>query len=178
MSITNKNWFLSKEKSDRSNFWKSRNSGYSSSNYWLKDSIFEKKQSYFDDEPTLEGESKYDHMQLAQYQRAISNFVRILTGRGDIVVKYNDGGNSYTDGKTITLSPNIKEKEFDTAVGLALHEASHILYTDFDVTNEYINESRRINTWDETDQRKTLLNLVEDLYIDAMTYRSAPCYRG
>jgi hypothetical protein len=178
MSISNKNWFLSKEKSDRSNFWKSRNSGYSSSNYWLKDSIFEKKQSYFDDEPTLEGESKYDHMQLAQYQRAISNFVRILTGRGDIQVKYNDGGNSYTDGKTITLSPNIKEKEFDTAVGLALHEASHILYTDFDVTNEYINESRRTNTWDETDQRKTLLNLVEDLYIDAMTYRSAPGYRG
>ena len=178
MSIAKKNWFLSKEKSDRSNFWKSRNSGYSSSNYWLKDSIFEKKQSYFDDEPTLEGESKYDHMQLAQYQRAISNFVRILTGRGDIQVKYNDGGNSYTDGKTITLSPNIKEKEFDTAVGLALHEASHILYTDFDVTNEYINESRRINTYDETDQRKTLLNLVEDLYIDAMTYRSAPGYRG
>jgi hypothetical protein len=175
-------WFLSKEKSSRSNFWKSRNSGYSASNYWLKDSIFEKKQSsFFSDDPTLENESKYDHIQLAQYQRAIANFVRILTGRGDIQVKYNSGGQSYTDGKTITLSPNIKEKEFDTAVGLALHEASHILYTDFDRTNKYIDDTVR-NTGsrysDEVDQRKLLLNLVEDLYIDAMTYRSAPGYRG
>jgi hypothetical protein len=172
-------WFLSKEKKSRSNFWKSRSSGYSSSNYWLKDSIFEKKQSYFfDDDDTVEKASKYDHMQLAQYQRAIANFVRILTGRGDIQVKYNNGGNSYTDGKTITLSPNIKEKEFDTAVGLALHEASHILYTDFDRTNQYINDSRRVHSFDEVDQRKVLLNIVEDLYIDAMTYRSAPGYRG
>ena len=175
-------WFLSKEKKSRSNFWKSRNSGYSSSNYWLKDSIFEKRESYFfDDEPTLEKTSKYDHMQLAQYQRAIANFVRILTGRGDIQVKYNNGGNSYTDGKTITLSPNIKEKEFDTAVGLALHEASHILYTDFDRTNQYITDTATrtgSRYTDEVDQRKLLLNLVEDLYIDAMTYRSAPGYRG
>ena len=175
-------WFLSKEKKDRSNFWKSRSSGYSSSNYWLKDSIFEKKQSYFfSDDDTVEKESKYDHMQLAQYQRAIANFVRILTGRGDIQVKYNNGGNSYTDGKTITLSPNIKEKEFDTAVGLALHEASHILYTDFDRTNQYITDTATrtgSRYTDEVDQRKTLLNIVEDLYIDAMTYRSAPGYRG
>jgi hypothetical protein len=173
-------WFLSKEKKSRSNFWKSRSSGYSSSNYWLKDSIFEKKQSYFfNDDDTVEKESKYDHMQLAQYQRAIANFVRILTGRGDIQVKYNSGGNSYTDGKTITLSPNIKEKEFDTAVGLALHEASHILYTNFDMVNDYINDVRkRQGTHEEMDQRKVLLNLVEDLYIDAMTYRSAPGYRG
>jgi len=119
-------------------------------------------------------------MQLAQYQRAISNFVRILTGRGDIQVKYNSGGNSYTDGKTITLSPNIKEKEFDTAVGLALHEASHILYTDFPKLEEYVNGLRRAQdyTYDQLDQRKVLLNIVEDLYIDAMTYRSAPGYRG
>jgi hypothetical protein len=180
MSTSKKSpWFLSNEKKERSNFWKSRSSGYSSSNYWLKDSIFEKKQSYFfNDDDTVEKESKYDHMQLAQYQRAISNFVRILTGRGDIQVKYNNGGNSYTDGKTITLSPNIKEKEFDTAVGLALHEASHILYTDFPKLEEYITKSRNVTTSDQLDQRKVLLNIVEDLYIDAMTYRSAPGYRG
>jgi len=180
MSTSKKSpWFLSNEKKERSNFWKSRSSGYSSSNYWLKDSIFEKKQSYFfDDADTVEKESKYDHMQLAQYQRAISNFVRILTGRGDIQVKYNNGGNSYTDGKTITLSPNIKEKEFDTAVGLALHEASHILYTDFPKLEEYMNGARPVNTSDQLDQRKVLLNIVEDLYIDATTYRSAPGYRG
>ena len=182
MSVAKRSpWFLSKEKSSRSNFWKSRNSGYSSSNYWLKDSLFEKRESYFfDDEPTLEKTSKYDHIQLAQYQRAIANFVRILTGRGDIQVKYNNGGNSYTDGKTITLSPNIHEKEFDTAVGLALHEASHILYTDFPKLEEYVNGLRHKVGYLHSDAevRKVLLNIVEDLYIDAMTYRSAPGYRG
>jgi hypothetical protein len=181
-SQTKRPWFLSQEKKSRSDFWKSRESGYSSSNYWLKDSIFDRKKSeFFDDEPTLEKVSKYDHLQLAQYQRAISNFVRILTGRGDIVVKYNDGGKSYTDGKTITLSPNIKEKEFDTAVGLALHEASHILYTDFNSVTGYITGAANAagSRWDEkVIFRKTILNIVEDLYIDSMTYKAAPGYRG
>ena len=172
-------WFLSKEKKDRSNFWKSRSSGYSSSNYWLKDSIFEKKQSQFFDEPeTLEKESKYDHFQLAQYQRAISNFVRIMTGRNDIVVQYNSKGQNYTDGKTIAISPNIKEKEFDTAVGLALHEASHILHSDFDMLKKVMDENRNIHGYEVADLKKLFWNLVEDLYIDATTYRDAPGYRG
>ena len=172
-------WFLSKEKKDRSNFWKSRSSGYSSSNYWLKDSIFEKKQSQFFDEPeTLEKESRHDHFQLAQYQRAISNFVRIMTGRNDIVVRYNSKGENYTDGKTITLSPNIKEKEFDTAVGLALHEASHILHSDFDMLKKIMDENRRDFTYAISERKKLFWNLVEDIYIDATTYRNAPGYRG
>lgn len=177
--MSNKPWFLSKEKNDRSNFWKSRKSGYSTSNYWLKDSIFEKKESYFFDEPeTVEKESKYDHFQLAQYQRAISNFVRILTGRNDIVVKYNNGGDNYTDGKTIALSPNIKEKEFDTAVGLALHEASHILHSDFDMLTSAMDSERRMWGNEVADRKKLFWNLVEDLFIDATTYRDAPGYRG
>lgn len=172
-------WFLSKEKNDRSNFWKSRKSGYSTSNYWLKDSIFEKKQSYFFDEPeSVEKESKYDHFQLAQYQRAIANFVRIMTGRSDIVVKYNSGGDNYTDGKTIALSPNIKEKEFDTAVGLALHEASHILHSDFDMLISAMDSERRMWGNEVADRKKLFWNLVEDLFIDATTYRDAPGYRG
>jgi hypothetical protein len=174
-------WFLSKEKTDRSNFWNSRSTGYSTSNYWLKDSIFDKKQSYFfDNEPTMEKESKYDHMQLAQYQRAISNFVRILTGRGDINVKYNNNGENYTDGKTITLSPNIKEKEFDVAVGLALHEGSHIMYSDFVQLKQWVNDLCAVNTNTVTDvdNHKMFANIVEDLYIDAMTYKAAPGYRG
>ena len=178
MSENKKPWFLSQEKKNRSDFWKSRKSGYSTSNYWLKDSIFEKKQSLFEATPSLEKESKHDHYQLAQYQRAISNFVRILTGRSDISVKYNTGGSdNYTDGKTITLSPNIKEKEFDTAVGLALHEASHIVHTDFKAWSDYL-EGIQLKDQNEYNVRKMLANLVEDLYIDAMTYKSAPGYRG
>ena len=172
-------WFLSKEKKDRSSFWKSRKSGYSTSNYWLKDSIFEKKESYFFDEPeTVEKASKYDHFQLAQYQRAISNFVRILTGRNDIQVKYNTGGDNYTDGKTIALSPNIKEKEFDTAVGLALHEASHILHSDFEMLASAMDSEHRMWGSDVASRKKMFWNLVEDLFIDASTYRDAPGYRG
>jgi len=172
-------WFLSKEKNDRSNFWKSRSSGYDSSNYWLKDSIFDKRQSHFFDEPeTLEKESKYDHFQLAQYQRAISNFVRIMTGRNDIAVHYNSNGKNYTDGKTITLSPNIKEKEFDTAVGLALHEASHILHSDFGMLKSIMDNSRTIYGYEVAERKKLFWNLIEDIFIDATTYRDAPGYRG
>ena len=54
----------------------------------------------------------------------------ILTGQ-NIPVKFQ-GSDSYTDGKTITISSNINEKNFDPTVGLALHEASHILKSDFD----------------------------------------------
>lgn len=174
-----KPWFLANEKKDRSSFWKTRESGYSTSNYWLKDSIFDRKQSFFDEDETIEKASRYDHFQLAQYQRAIGNFVRILTGRADIRVKYNTGGNeNYTDGSTITLSPSIKEKEFDTAVGLALHEASHIVHTDFDMLKSVMNQLRHGGHTQEAEIKKTIHNIVEDLYIDAMTYRSAPGYRG
>ena len=130
----------------------------------MKDSIFEKKQSQFFDEPeTLEKESKYDHFQLAQYQRAISNFVRIMTGRNDIVVQYNSKGQNYTDGKTIAISPNIKEKEFDTAVGLALHEASHILHSDFDMLKKVMDENRNIHGYEVADLKKLFWNLWTEL---------------
>lgn len=169
-----------KSNSNSNNFWQSRKSSYSTSDYWLKDSIFDRRKTSFFDEPkSVEVEYKYDHFQLAQYQRAISNFVRILTGRNDITVRYNNGGNNYTDGKTITLSPNIKEKEFDTAVGLALHEGSHILYSDFDALNTAVSSFYGTgDDYESVNRKKLFINIVEDLYIDAMTYRSAPGYRG
>ena len=40
-------------------------------------------------------------------------------------------GDSYTDGKSVTIAGNIKPETFDQTVGLALHEGSHIAYTDF-----------------------------------------------
>lgn len=157
--------------------WSGRKTSYQSSNYWLRDSIFERNTSFFDD-PTSVKESSVDYVQLAQYQRAISNFVRILTGRNDINVVYNDGSTNATDGKTITISPKIKEKEFDTAVGLALHEASHVLYTDFEKATKTFNDYRESRGWFGANNFKYMLNLVEDLYIDAMTYKSSPGYRG
>ena len=163
-------------------FWSSRNSTHSSSDYWLKGSIFNNDESFFK-EKTIQRESKYDHYQMSQYQRAIGNFVRILTGRSDISVRYKTSGDhNFTDGKTITISPRIKEKEFDYSVGLALHEASHIVYTDFSVLKSlnYNELDRTYPTSSQTEKVmfKTLWNLIEDFYIDAATYKTSPGYRG
>ena len=107
-----------------SKFWDAQSTKTDKSNYWLRGSLFDKKESMFKDKS--EKESRFDHFALAQYQRAITNFVHIMTGNKDITVKYTTNGNSYTDGKTVTLSASIKEKDFDSNVGLALHEASQV----------------------------------------------------
>jgi hypothetical protein len=175
-----------------SKFWDTQSTKTDKSNYWLRGSIFDKKESMFKD--TTEKESRFDHFALAQYQRAITNFVHIMTGNKDIAVKYITNGNSYTNGKTITLSASIKEKDFDSNVGLALHEASHIIYTDFSLAKESIwsldsflkntdkltsNEKFKLNDLFGTRENfKTIINIVEDLFIDAMSYAAAPGYRS
>jgi hypothetical protein len=68
-------------------------------------------------------------VKLSNYRRAITNFVKIVT-KQDIPVGWA-GNQSYTDGKSITLSTDIKDSTFDVTVGLALHESSHIVLTDF-----------------------------------------------
>jgi len=76
-----------------------------------------------------------DYVKMAATLRAISNFVRIVTGE-NIPVKYNNKDESFTDGKTVVISGNIKDKDFDPTVGLALHEGSHCLLTDFSLLKE------------------------------------------
>ena len=71
--------------------------------------------------------STADMIKLNAHKRAIANFVNILTNK-PIPVKFAVKGDSYTDGKTVTLSAEVKPEKFDTAVGLALHEASHCSY--------------------------------------------------
>ena len=68
-------------------------------------------------------------VKLSNYRRAITNFVKIVTKK-DIPVGWA-GNQSYTDGKSITLSTDIKDSTFDVTVGLALHESSHVILTDF-----------------------------------------------
>ena len=133
---------------------------------------------------------------LAGYQRAISNFVRIATGRTDIPVKYSTDGNSMTDGKSVILSANVeKANEFDSIVGLALHEGSHIVYTDFSVLPAIASlqvskfpclkkvlgacnrNKKDVHIYDEV-LLKTLLNVIEDRRIDQITFDNAPGYRG
>ena len=71
-----------------------------------------------------------DYVKMAATKRAISNFVRIVTG-DNIPVTYTTKDESYTDGKAVVISGNIKDKDFDPTVGLALHEGSHCKLTDF-----------------------------------------------
>ena len=192
---------LSSAKNFTNKFWDKYNydDDYSAkSDYWLKGSLFDKKKSFFEDDHASTGD-KYDYFALAQYQRAITNFVHIMTGRPDIKVSYENTGDSFTDGRTITLSASIKEKDFDSNVGLALHESSHIIYSDFKLLQETINSAmyrphetvrdklidkkgnpifREGDTIDLSSLIKPVFNIIEDLYIDAMTYASAPGYRG
>ena len=101
------------------------------SSFWL-DNGWDNNSSIFDEEP--EKKKGVDLVALASYRRAISNFVSIVTGKTDIKVTFKSSGDSYTDGKEVTISSKLDDKLFDSTVGLALHEGSHILLSDFDVS--------------------------------------------
>ena len=86
-------------------------------------------------------------IKLSARRRAIANFVNILTGQ-DIPVRFSSrGGENYTDGKTVVISADAKNETFDSDVGLALHEASHILLSDFKVIKRLIGDS---NSFDKS----------------------------
>lgn len=73
-------------------------------------------------------------IELVSYHRAITNFVKITTGK-EIPVRWA-GSQSHTCGQSIQLSAEIDQSNFDVTVGLALHEASHVLLTDFQLTDD------------------------------------------
>jgi hypothetical protein len=66
---------------------------------------------------------------LASVRRAISNFVQIVTGKS-IPVSFATKSESKTDGQKVILSADVDDN-FDVSVGLALHEGSHIVLSDF-----------------------------------------------
>ena len=86
--------------------------------YWLKE--------------TRNTDDNFDLIELANTQRAISNFVKIQTGK-DIPVEFyaHNDGDSMTDGKKIVISSTINPHTLDAVVGTALHESAHCIYTDF-----------------------------------------------
>jgi len=152
------------------------------SSFWL-DNGWDNNTSIFDeDEPKRKG---VDLVALASYRRAISNFVSIVTGESDIKVTFNTHGDSYTDGKAVTISAKLDDKLFDSTVGLALHEGSHIKLSDFDfvkqlsqnIPKEYYNKSK-VFEWDVDAKIKNLLNYVEDRRIDYFVFSNSPGYKG
>ena len=127
-------------------------------------------------------------IRMSAARRAVGNYVNILTGI-NVPVMFNDQNVSMTDGKTVYIGADINEKgNFDVAVGLALHEGSHICYSDFDlyktlwqkIPRDIYEYSSKVGLSKEqvAEVCKTLFNIVEDRYIDYTIYSNAPGYRG
>ena len=152
------------------------------SSYWLSD--WDDDDIIMDTMNDVEKKS-HDLYKLASSKRAISNFVNIVTN-DSIPVIFNTRGNSYTDGKTVVIGANVVEpKDFDVAVGLALHEGSHIKLSDFNLLSDiynlvpdYIKDGAIKKGFNSTISTiKDLWNYVEDRRIDNFVYKSAPGYR-
>jgi len=140
-------------------------------------------ESFFDDEVdviTGQKRSSNDVVALAAYRNSIANFVRIVTQQ-NVPVKFNTAGDSYTDGKSVVISAKLSDKEFDHAVGLALHEGSHVVKSNFDlVRNIRLTYQNKYGVHDHKEAGivKDLLNIVEDRRIDKWVISTAPGYQG
>jgi hypothetical protein len=150
---------------------------------------------WWDTDEVTDSKSGKDVVKLNAYRNAISNFVRIVTGQSDIKVRFR-GNQSYTDGKTVTIGTNLSDKDFDSAVGLALHEGAHIKLTNFNTLQflgdyikkhdlevmEYAKKYDSFDRWDAPRyiayKLKDILNIVEDRRIDNFVYKAAPGYQG
>ena len=152
------------------------------SSYWLSD--WDNDDIIVENLNDVEKKS-LDLYKLASAKRAISNFVNIVTN-DSIPVIYNTRGDSYTDGKTVVIGAKVVEpKDFDVAVGLALHEGSHIKLSDFNLLQDlqnlvptYITEGAiKKGIYNSLEVIKNLWNYVEDRRIDHYVFTSAPGYR-
>ena len=172
------------------------------SDFWLKDNNYEWD---WEDEldaaieegsgtdATVDAEDRLSDttarlIRLSSARRAVANYVSILTNQ-NIPVVFNDSAVNCTDGKLVYISSDITKKDnFDVAVGLALHEGSHIKYSDFELFKTvWMNVPRDIYNYteklsiskDEVGKTcQTILNYVEDRFIDYTVHRNAPGYRG
>jgi hypothetical protein len=172
------------------------------SDFWLKDNHYEwdwedELDAAIEEESgtvaTVDDEDRLSDntarlIRLSSARRAVANYVSILTNQ-NIPVVFNDSAVNCTDGKTVYISSDITKKDnFDVAVGLALHEGSHIKYSDFELFKTvWMNVPRDIYNYteklsiskDEVGKTcQTILNYVEDRFIDYTVHRNAPGYRG
>ena len=111
------------------------------SSYWYDD--YERSFDYYDrytdwgykkDEVQIMKKSA-NLYKLASVRRAIANFVQIVTGK-KIPVTFATKSDSKTDGERVILSADVDDN-FDVSVGLALHEGSHIVLSDFKLLKEF-----------------------------------------
>ena len=158
-----------------------KTTNYRASSFWLDR----------DFDVTFKRGNAVNYTKLSAAQRAIGNFVNIVTGK-QIPVVFQSNDSSFTDGESVTIGTNLDDGNFDPAVGLALHEGSHIAYTDFSLfkgaRSLSSSEFARVVRYRGLDPDlsmtesqfgiiKDLLNWIEDRRIDFKVYTQAPGYR-
>ena len=130
-----------------------------------------------------DGKSILKLIQLSQAQKAVTNFVKILTQK-EIPIEFNTDGKSATNNERILIGCKVeKQADLDVTVGLALHEASHMLLTNFDTIGKThikaLMTSFGINKNDDyVAATSAFLNWVEDRRIDNYVQKEAPGYVG
>lgn len=176
------------------------------SSFWLdktlQDQIFDRYQ-HINDPKAAKKDIEYI-LQLSGIRRAVSNFVRIVTGQ-DIPVRFSTGKMSYAVAsakkKQIVIAADIEPDHFDSMVGVALHEGSHIVYSNgegprslpvFDFI-QHLTQNPTHFTTPSIEKNATRLNIptpivaqqiglvvnwLEDRRIDEMMYKDAVGYRG
>ena len=119
----------------------------SASSFWYDD--YNTSYDYLDKYSDLDSDKlqafkkSNDLYKLSATRRAITNFVQIVTQK-NIPVTFASKSHSQTDGKQVILSADVDDR-FDVSVGLALHEGSHILLSDFKFLEEMDRAWDRVN---------------------------------
>ena len=153
-NIYNSDWFgrnsdFTRQGKDRL-FWESDNEAYSS---FLYPGTQEKIEQMVSDDTKM----------TTELQKLVKRFA--LTA--SIKSSHKSSG-SYTNGKQIVISSNIEDitpkKKLDVMIGLALHEISHCLYTEFSALKN------------KNDIQKALINIIEDELIETQLGMTYPGY--
>lgn len=136
-------------------------------------------------------------MMLSSVRKAVANFVYIMTGKS-IPVRFSTGQVSYaTKDNAITLSASSDPKYLDSAVGTSMHEAAHILLSQYrpdqpesidlfkwmsliNVTTilPLVGYASKIGrSGFETSDLQMIINVLEDRRIDDWVYEKVRGYR-
>lgn len=151
---------MSKSKKQATSYSKYSYTGKSASSFWYDD--YETNYDYLGEyggyeKKDLDAYKRSNNLyKLASVRRAISNFVQIVTNKS-IPVTFATKSESKTDGEKVILSADVDDK-FDVSVGLALHEGSHIVLSDFKLLgamvkcrDRYISTARSIKYTNQSD---------------------------
>lgn len=153
-NIYNSDWFgrnsdFTRQGQDRL-FWESDNEAYSSFLY-----------------PGTQEQIKLMVSDDAKMTSELQKLVKRFSLATSIKASHGSSG-SYTNGKQIVISSNIEDitpkKKLDVMIGLALHEISHCLYSEFNALKN------------KNDIQKALINIIEDELIETQLGMTYPGY--